>query len=74
MREPLDATCGHGSCKDAGTYSMDGYCSNCGREYRLMLTKGHDAPGSWMGARCPNCGCAKVGVCHPSLNQGNGNG
>jgi hypothetical protein len=61
----LDRTCGHTSCKDAGTYILPGRCSNCGREYQVRLTKGHEAPGSWMGAPCPNCGCSRVGCFHP---------
>jgi DNA-directed RNA polymerase subunit RPC12/RpoP len=59
----IDKQCGHSSCKGAGTYTMPGRCSNCGREYLVRCTKGHEAPTGYFGATCPNCGCSKVG-CH----------
>ena len=48
--------------KRKGTYEMNGYCANCGREYVLVIPKTHDAPGGWRGWICTNCGCARVGV------------
>lgn len=60
----IDTTCSHGSCKDAGSYVLPGSCSNCGEHYRVKITKGHEAPATFSGARCPNCGCSRV-VCHP---------
>lgn len=61
----IDRTCGHSSCKHEGTYTMPGRCSNCGGEYTVKITKGHEAPSGYFGATCPNCGCGKVG-CFPA--------
>ncbi len=57
----IDVTCNHGYCKGVGTYVMPGRCSNCGAEYRVKITKGHDKPSFSFGATCPNCGCQRVG-------------
>jgi DNA-directed RNA polymerase subunit RPC12/RpoP len=56
----IDNTCGHGGCEGAGTYTLPGRCSNCGREYQVKNTKGHDKPYGFFGVTCPNCGCRKV--------------
>ena len=54
----LDLTCGE--CKDSGTYTLPGSCSNCGTDFVLVISRGHEAPfwGAW--AYCPNCGCRRV--------------
>jgi DNA-directed RNA polymerase subunit RPC12/RpoP len=57
----LDNTCPHGGCEHAGVYYVRGSCSNCGDEFRLKLTKGHEKPSHWLGLRCPTCGNHKVG-------------
>lgn len=54
----LDATCTDAACRDKGTYTVPGRCSNCFTEYEMTLTKGHDVRGH---ATCPNCGCDRVG-------------
>lgn len=56
----LDLTCNHSTCKDAGSYTLPGRCSNCGTEFVMVLTKGHESPGMFLGARCSNCGCQRV--------------
>lgn len=60
MADILDLTCGHGSCEHAGSYTLPGHCNNCAHTFTLKITKGHEAPGAWLGARCPNCGCSRV--------------
>lgn len=65
MAELLDATCTVGSCKHSGTYEMPGSCSNCGADYTVRLSKGHERPSSWLGLRCPKCGCSRVGCYTP---------
>lgn len=59
-REGIDLTCGIGTCAGAGSYEMEGACSNCHWSGPLRITRGHEAPGWFMGARCPRCGCNKV--------------
>lgn len=54
----VDGTCGHPECKDQGTYTMPAKCWNCGKEYALRLTRGHETP--TLGQTCPNCGCNRV--------------
>jgi hypothetical protein len=56
----IDKTCGDRLCKHKGTYSVRGQCVNCGDEFRLIITKGHEKPGSIVGAECPTCGCRRV--------------
>lgn len=58
----IDATCP--GCSETDTYTMPGTCSNCGQDYTVKLTKGHERPGGFFGALCPACGCSKVS-CQP---------
>lgn len=54
----LDARCGHPDCKGKGHYFLAGRCFNCGIEYQMKLTRGHEAP--TLGAECAHCGCYRV--------------
>lgn len=56
----IDKTCGHQRCEGAGTYTMPGRCGNCGSDFTVRMTKGHEKPFGFFGATCPRCGCNKV--------------
>lgn len=53
----LDYQCGHPACADKGTYALVGVCGNCGRDARVIFTKGHATPSYAGGPACWNCGC-----------------
>jgi DNA-directed RNA polymerase subunit RPC12/RpoP len=59
MKE-LDYSCNIGSCKGAGHYYVRGVCGNCGSEFKMKLSQGHEKPSSFLSARCPTCGCNRV--------------
>jgi hypothetical protein len=58
--ENLDISCKMACCAEKGTYTLPGSCSNCRKEYMLVMTRGHEKPDMFIGARCPNCGCDRV--------------
>ncbi len=55
MTETVDRTCSMESCKEKGTYTLKATCSNCGHEFYVKYTKGHEHDGSR--APCPACEC-----------------
>jgi hypothetical protein len=47
-------------CPGRETYTLPRTCSNCGWIGRLVIAKGHRAPGGFDSARCPVCDCKTV--------------
>lgn len=56
----IERLCSDRFCARKGTYTVRGQCTNCGSEFALRLTKGHEKPGGFMGFECPTCGCRRV--------------
>jgi rRNA maturation protein Nop10 len=56
--DEIDSTFSFDTHKE--TYTMPGSCSNCGRKYRVKITKGHSKPSWSFPLDCPHCGCRAV--------------